>query len=719
MMKIRMFESAQDKTYRYEISHGKKVLLGERGFPNKASCLKSIKRTLQSIYVYDMINVSSVGGGFIFTAGKAESRRFKTIEEASDAIAFLKESGGREDTYEVLFDGRASEVVSKRKLGTANEGYDFKQRSNTQKPGFELLDKEKEGLYYFHLNDKEGKPMLFSRSYDGKRRRTKGLKALIDQNKVKKLSHKMVPFKGNFMFILLDKEGFEVARSRTYKQEQAAEEGLKYLKKMAKDKTAIIKLPKKKKKPLRLPKEKFLLQQAAPNGFIGFETFRNPDNKCHYYHYHDQKGKALLFSPAFGSRKQRENSIKEIITLSQVKDQYVMKEKKGQHYFTIQSQKGKTVAKSRYFDTKRNMILGMRHFLENAPKYLDGQNTVSTNRIEKIPILLSASKDKIVDREKKPSKEVKKESIPLNRQPTQKAESLSLSSKRPEQSQNKKTTPPPQLKKKRENIPPKIKNKPAPSPATNRPKRKPQTKDAGKPPLKEVIPTSRSTTKVEKPRPIKSIKNTKTVTNEEAAFKWWWLPLLLILAGLMYFLTRGCGGTSIAEKAPIVKEEPQKNIKPVKDATTVKKLPTLLGPSAADLGFTKGSTASKIADFLSLPNSVFPKTFLLDRVHFNTNQNELQAGAYEQLDRVVSILKAYPTAQVQINGHTDNSGDLQRNQQLSFDRATRVQAYLIENGIKKERTAAKGFGAKQPAASNQTEQGKFNNRRSEIVLLRR
>ena len=718
MMKIRMFASAPDKTFRYEISHGKNALLGEKGFPNKEACLKSIKQTLHAIYVLDMINVSSVGGGYIFNAGKAESRRFKTIEGASDAIALLKEAGGTADgQYEVLIEGRSSEVVSKRKLGTLNEGYDFKQVSKTNEPGFELLNKEKEGLYYFHLNDKEGKPMLFSRSYDGKRRRIKAIRTLIEASKDKKLLYKIVPFKGSFMFILKDEEGYEMARSRTFKQKAAAEEGLKYLRKMAKDKTAIFKLPKKKKKTRKLPKEKFLLQQVAPKGFVGFESFRNPDNKCHYYHYHDKRGQVLLYSPAFGSRKRRENSIEEIIALSQVKDRYVMKEKKDKHYFTIVSEKGKTIARSRIFDSKRDMILGMRHFLENAPKYLDGKNTIAANSIEKIPILLSATKEKIVEREKSPPKDNKAVKRPVKNASTNK-EKTNLAPPNQREKPKKATPPPP--KKRREPIQPKRDRKPKEFNTANQPRRESTNRDARRPPLKEAVPMKRSTTNVHQPKPINSVHHKKAVTSNESSFKWWWIPLLLILAGLLYFLVKSCvGDDSVVQNAPVVKEEPQKNIKPVKEATPVKKLPTLLGPTAEELNFIKGSAASKIADFLSLPNSVFPKTFLLDQVHFNTNQNELQINAFGQLDKVVQILKAYPTAQVQINGHTDNSGDLQRNQQLSLDRAIRVQDYLIEKGIKQQRISAKGFGAKQPAASNQTDQGKYKNRRSEIVLLRR
>lgn len=729
MMNIRMFESPQDRTFRYEISNGKNSLLREKGLPDRETCLNNIKRTLLFLFNNDMINVSSVGGAYIFSAGKAESRRFKSIEEASDAIAFLKEAGQKnKGSFKVHFEGKAAAVISNRKIGTDNEGYDFTQVSQTKKVGFELLDKEKERLFYFRLNDKEGKPMLFSRAYDGKRQRIKAARnmiSLVENNKKTPVS--IIPRQGKFIFIIKDLEGYEIARSKPYKSEEAAKVGINFLKGRAKEKVKILKLPKKKKKkPNKLPKEKFLLKQLSPKGFVGFEAFRSAQNKCHYFHYHDRKGEVLLYSSAFLSRKGRDAMIQESIQLSENKERYVMKEKKGKHFFTIVTDKGKAIARSRYFDTKRDMILKMRHFLENAGKYTNKENTITSKKVEIIPIKLKGgkpAKDNSIPVTEKPTA-TQKLIVP---NPSKKLEPNNNTRNKKPIVENKNAKHPYNRQPKKEPIHPKKDNRPA-SAKPPRSKNHNTKKETAKgynskklPALKETTPTKRSSTKIAQP-PVPTIQRKRIddseIQEESSLLKWWWVPLLLL--GLLYFL-RQCGGndTFLQEETPIVKEEPPKNIKPVKETTPVKKLPTLLGPNGTKLGFSQGSTASKIANFLSLPNSVFPKTFLLDQVHFNTNQDLLEASAFGQLDKVVTILKAYPTAQVQINGHTDSSGNLERNLQLSNDRATTVQKYLGSKGVATNRITAKGFGASQPFSTNQTAQGKYKNRRSEIVLLRR
>jgi len=356
-MNIRMAENSTNNTFRFDILRGKKLMLSSKGYPDRAACLSNLEKTLHSLVTNDMLNVNSVTGGFVFQANHLDSVRFKSLEEASDAIAYLKEAGTeREGKFSVLFENRRSEIVSKRKIGTATEGYDFRQPSKTKQPGIELLDKTQAGLYYFHLNDGKGKPMVFSRTYDGKGRRLKAVRQVVNLVKEKKIPIKIVPIRDNFVFVIKDLEGYEIARSKTYPSKEAAEIGIKYFKKQVKEKIAILKQPKKKKKKkksIALPKQRFLLKQFAPSGSVGFESFRSKENKCHYFHYHDTKGQILLVSQAFDGRNKRDKGIADLITLSQDKDRYIMKEKNGKHYFIIENEKGKSVAKSRYFETKK------------------------------------------------------------------------------------------------------------------------------------------------------------------------------------------------------------------------------------------------------------------------------------------------------------------------------------------------------------------------------
>ena len=72
---------------------------------------------------------------------------------------------------------------------------------------------------------------------------------------------------------------------------------------------------------------------------------------------------------------------------------------------------------------------------------------------------------------------------------------------------------------------------------------------------------------------------------------------------------------------------------------------------------------------------------------------------------------------IEVAGHTDNTGDPDANVALSQRRAEVVQNYLIEHGIDAGRLSAKGYGASRPQASNETEEGRQENRRTEFKIL--
>jgi len=72
---------------------------------------------------------------------------------------------------------------------------------------------------------------------------------------------------------------------------------------------------------------------------------------------------------------------------------------------------------------------------------------------------------------------------------------------------------------------------------------------------------------------------------------------------------------------------------------------------------------------------------------------------------------------VSINGHTDNISDAEFNLQLSENRAKTVYEYLIMKGITSYRLSYKGYGLSKPIASNETEEGRAKNRRTEFVII--
>ena len=103
-------------------------------------------------------------------------------------------------------------------------------------------------------------------------------------------------------------------------------------------------------------------------------------------------------------------------------------------------------------------------------------------------------------------------------------------------------------------------------------------------------------------------------------------------------------------------------------------------------------------------------------VLFRSGSFELLPGARERLAKVSGIVLAYPSLHVAIEGHTDSVGSDQYNQDLSEHRAEAVRDYFVQQGISASAVEARGFGKSEPIASNDTAEGRQQNRRVELVL---
>jgi outer membrane protein OmpA-like peptidoglycan-associated protein len=103
-------------------------------------------------------------------------------------------------------------------------------------------------------------------------------------------------------------------------------------------------------------------------------------------------------------------------------------------------------------------------------------------------------------------------------------------------------------------------------------------------------------------------------------------------------------------------------------------------------------------------------------VLFRSGSFELLPGARERLAKVSGIVLAYPTLHVAVEGHTDSVGSDDYNQQLSERRAEAVRDYFVQQGIKSNNVEAHGYGKNEPIATNDTSEGRQQNRRVELVL---
>lgn len=110
--------------------------------------------------------------------------------------------------------------------------------------------------------------------------------------------------------------------------------------------------------------------------------------------------------------------------------------------------------------------------------------------------------------------------------------------------------------------------------------------------------------------------------------------------------------------------------------------------------------------------------WVLKGLRFDTAKWDIKSVYNPLLDELVTILEKNPSLRVEIQGHTDSRGSVDSNQTLSENRAGAVMKYLLENGISKERLTAKGFGLSKPVATNDTTDGRAQNRRVELKPIR-
>lgn len=109
-------------------------------------------------------------------------------------------------------------------------------------------------------------------------------------------------------------------------------------------------------------------------------------------------------------------------------------------------------------------------------------------------------------------------------------------------------------------------------------------------------------------------------------------------------------------------------------------------------------------------------TFVLKDIFFEFDKSTILQQSYFELRSLISLLETYPNMRIEIRGHTDSKGSDSYNQRLSENRAKAVTDYLISKGISEKRLQYKGYGKTMPIDTNDTEEGRANNRRVEFKI---
>ncbi len=112
-----------------------------------------------------------------------------------------------------------------------------------------------------------------------------------------------------------------------------------------------------------------------------------------------------------------------------------------------------------------------------------------------------------------------------------------------------------------------------------------------------------------------------------------------------------------------------------------------------------------------------PKLVLED-VNFDFDKATLRPQAKEKLDEMATSLKAWGDVKVEVAGHTDSVGTKAYNEQLSLQRAEAVRTYMVGAGLPADQFVVKGYGESQPVATNETKEGRAQNRRVELQPIK-
>jgi len=203
----------------------------------------------------------------------------------------------------------------------------------------------------------------------------------------------------------------------------------------------------------------------------------------------------------------------------------------------------------------------------------------------------------------------------------------------------------------------------------------------------------------------------------EAPKRNWMIPLILVALALLAIpLMRGLRRPSpqLPERVTLpVPTQPAPAVTPPPVETAPAPEPAAPAPSVEP-----GSLADMNA-FLAGSGEMTPHAFAPSPLTFSFGSSQPTPESIETIDDIAASLKEHPAATIRVESHTDNIGSQESNLNLSQARADAIKAELIDRGIGASRIETAGMGQDMPIASNDTPEGRAQNRRSEIVVTSR
>jgi outer membrane protein OmpA-like peptidoglycan-associated protein len=140
-------------------------------------------------------------------------------------------------------------------------------------------------------------------------------------------------------------------------------------------------------------------------------------------------------------------------------------------------------------------------------------------------------------------------------------------------------------------------------------------------------------------------------------------------------------------------------------------LPAATPPSAPPMAEKSKSYTNFEEKTVAIGTSI-----VLNNIRFVQSKAELLPESDAELNHLWTFMREHPTAEIELQGHTDNQGDFDLNLALSKQRVEAVKAFLVSKGIAAQRISGRGFGSTRPIANNNREETRRLNRRVELVI---
>lgn len=138
-----------------------------------------------------------------------------------------------------------------------------------------------------------------------------------------------------------------------------------------------------------------------------------------------------------------------------------------------------------------------------------------------------------------------------------------------------------------------------------------------------------------------------------------------------------------------------------------------------NVDLTESNGFNEVVKDILLKKIAVGSSVVLKNIFFDSGKSTLKAESEKELENLLKMLNEIPTLKIEISGHTDNVGSATFNKNLSEKRAQAVVDYLVGKGINADRLTFIGYGFDQPKASNDTPEGRQENRRTEFKVLSR